>query len=287
MCLRGEGTSFTWAGKMESWESVESSSGTTKRIDRSGTTKEQVSVSADSRRKPGANTVIQERPQTHRILIVEDDLSLAQFLCSELETRSYKVEQAHDGEEAIACLESKRKYDLLVLDLNLPKVDGLELLQQVRPVHMRLPILVLTARSRVEDKVTALHNGADDCLTKPFSLAELLARVNALLRRNSGMVPNCSSVGDLVMYREERRVERNSRKIELTPREFALLDVMMQNSGRPVSRAILLEEVWKSTESSTNIVDVYMKYVRDKIDLPGEPSLIHTVRGFGYELRLD
>jgi two-component system copper resistance phosphate regulon response regulator CusR len=149
-----------------------------------------------------------------------------------------------------------------------------------------LPVLVLTARSRVEDKVLALQSGADDCLTKPFSLLELMARVSALLRRNSGLIPNCSTVGDLTLLRDERRVERNGRRIDLTPREFAILDVMMRNAGRPVSRATLLAEVWNtSSEPTTNIVDVYMKYVRDKIDLPGEPRLTHTVRGFGYELR--
>jgi DNA-binding response OmpR family regulator len=147
-------------------------------------------------------------------------------------------------------------------------------------------MLVLTARSRVEDKVMALQSGADDCLTKPFSFAELLARVQALLRRNSGLIPNCSKVGDLALYREERRVERNGRRIDLTPREFAILEFMMRNPGRPVSRATLLEEVWNMpSDPSTNIVDVYMKYVRDKVDLPGEVKLTHTIRGVGYELR--
>jgi DNA-binding response OmpR family regulator len=132
----------------------------------------------------------------------------------------------------------------------------------------------------------ALQSGADDCVTKPFSLIELLARVRALMRRNSGLVPNCSKVGDLTLYRDERRVERNGRRIELTPREFAILEVMMRDGGRPVSRTTLLAEVWNtSSKTATNIVDVYMKYVRDKIDLPGEPRLTHTVRGFGYELR--
>jgi DNA-binding response OmpR family regulator len=197
------------------------------------------------------------------------------------------VEHVSDGEVALAALTAKRRYDLLILDLNLPKLDGISLIRQVRPVQPRLPILVLTARSRVEDRVNALQNGADDCLNKPFSLAELQARADALLRRNTGLVPNVSMVGDLIMYREERRVERNGRRIELTPREFAILDVLLRNAGRPVSRATLLEEVWNtSAENSTNIVDVYMKYVRDKIDLPGEPRLTHTVRGFGYELRV-
>ncbi|MGA2728641.1 MAG: response regulator transcription factor [Terracidiphilus sp.] len=235
----------------------------------------------------GASAAVLNRAAARRILIVEDDVSLSGFLCGELQAQGLIVEQVHDGEEALRMLEAKRRYDLLMLDLNLPKLDGISLIQRLRPTQPRLPILVLTARSRVEDKVKALETGADDCLTKPFSLIELLARVQALLRRNSGLVPNCSTVGDLTMYRDQRRVERNGRRIDLTPREFAILDVMMRNAGQPVSRATLLEEVWNmaSSDSSTNIVDVYMKYVRDKIDLPGEPRLTHTVRGFGYELR--
>lgn len=221
-----------------------------------------------------------------RILIVEDDVSLATFLSAELESQQFAVELLHDGEEALAALQGKRRYDLLILDLNLPKLDGISLIQRMRPNHPRLPLLVLTARSRVEDKVNAFQSGADDCLTKPFSLAELLARVQALLRRNSGLIPNCSKIGDLTLLRDERRVERNGRRIDLTPREFAILEVMMRNAGRPVSRATLLEEVWNMpAEPSTNIVDVYMKYVRDKVDHPGERRLTHTIRGFGYELR--
>lgn len=221
-----------------------------------------------------------------RILIVEDDVSLAEFLSSELQAEHFAVDLVHDGEAAVKTLESTRRYDLLILDLNLPKLDGISLIEKVRPTHSKLPMLVLTARSRIEDKVTAFQSGADDCLTKPFSLIELVARVRALMRRNSGLVPNCSRVGDLTLHRDERRVERNGRRIDLTPREFAILDVMMRNAGRPVSRATLLEEVWNMpAEPSTNIVDVYMKYVRDKVDHPGETRLTHTIRGFGYELR--
>jgi len=235
-----------------------------------------------------SDVTVLNRSTGRRILIVEDDVSLAGFLSGELEAQGFLVEQVHDGEEALHILETKRLFDLLMLDLNLPKLDGITLIQRLRPTQPRLPVLVLTARSRVEDKVKALESGADDCLTKPFSLIELLARVQALLRRNSGVVPNCSTIGDLTMYRDQRRVERNGRRIELTPREFAILDVMMRNVGRPVSRATLLEEVWNlaPSESATNIVDVYMKYVRDKIDLPGEQRLTHTVRGVGYELRV-
>lgn len=236
----------------------------------------------DARRHPSAwgNNAVK------RILIVEDDVSLSEFLSSELQAQNYAVEVLHDGEEALHALQQQRGYDLLILDLNLPKLDGIHLIQRVRPAQPRLPLLVLTARSRVEDKVNAFQTGADDCLTKPFSLAELLARVQALLRRNSGLIPNCSQVGDLTLFRDERRVERNGRRIDLTPREFAILDVMMRNAGRPVSRATLLEEVWNMpAEPSTNIVDVYMKYVRDKVDHPGERRLTHTIRGFGYELR--
>lgn len=226
-------------------------------------------------------------PPARHILIAEDDASLGDFLTEELSVLGFVVDRVQDGEAALQALAANRPYDLLILDLNLPKIDGISLLRKARPDHPRLPILVLTARSRVEDKVDALECGADDCVTKPFSLVELLARIQAQLRHNSAASPNCSAVGDLKMYREERRVERNGRRIELTPREFAILDVLMRNVGHPVSRATLLEEVWNtSTECATNIVDVYMKYVRDKIDLPGERKLTHTVRGFGYELRV-
>jgi DNA-binding response OmpR family regulator len=221
-----------------------------------------------------------------RVLIVENDAALASFLASELEEERFSVDVASDPEDALARLEDKSRYNLLILALNLPKIDGFTLIDRVRASHARLPILVLTARAGVEDKVAAFRSGADDYVTKPFSLLELLARAHALVRRNSGTVPNCSRVGDLTLYREERRVERNGRRIELTPREFAILDVMMRNAGRPVSRATLFDEVWNMAgEPPTNIVDVYMKYVRDKVDFPGEQRLTHTIRGFGYELR--
>jgi DNA-binding response OmpR family regulator len=246
------------------------------------------SVAATVDNQPEKNRLPREFSSAagRRILIAEDDIDLAEFLSTELREQRFSVDVIHDGEEAFAALQEQGRYNLLILDLNLPKLDGIALIDRLRPLQPRLPVLVLTARSRVEDKVMAIQTGADDCLTKPFSLLELVARVHALLRRNSGTVPNCSKVGDLMLYREERRVERNGRRIDLTPREFAILDVMMRNAGKPVSRATLLDEVWNMPgEPSTNIVDVYMKYVRDKIDLPGETRLTHTIRGFGYALR--
>ena len=225
------------------------------------------------------------RTITRRILMVETDASLAGFLSAELHTQGFEVDLVRDGETALGKLNERPGYDLLILELNLPKLDGIGLIKQIRPTYPRLPVLVVTVRTRTEDKVAALVVGADDCLTKPISLAEFLARIRALLRRSGGLIQNSSTVGDLTLQREERRVVRNGRRIELTPREFALLDVMTQNAGHPVPRSVLLERVWSmSTESPTNIVDVYMKYVRDKVDLPGEPRLIHTIRGFGYEL---
>jgi DNA-binding response OmpR family regulator len=221
-----------------------------------------------------------------RVLIVEDDVALASFLSAELRAERFVVDVLHDGEAALTLLQAERRFDLLILDLNLPKLDGISLLQRVKPAQPRLRMLVLTARTQTKDKVKALQSGADDCLTKPFSLVELFARVHALLRRDAGLIPNCSKVGDLTLNREERRVERGSRRIDLTPREFAILEYLMRNAGRPVSRATLLEEVWNMPpDPSTNIVDVYMKYVRDKVDLPGETKLTHTIRGVGYELR--
>jgi DNA-binding response OmpR family regulator len=217
---------------------------------------------------------------------VDEDASLANFLSYELRGQSFDVEVVHDGETALDTLRGDGRQDLVILDLNLPRMDGMSLIQRVRPEKPRLPMLVLTARSRVEDKVLAFRSGVDDFVTKPFSFAELLARVNALMRRHVGILPNVSEVGDLRLYREEHRVERNGRRIDLTPREFSILEYMLRHVGRPVSRATLFEEVWKTPhQPSTNIVDVYMKYVRDKVDGPGERKLTHTVRGIGYEFR--
>jgi two-component system copper resistance phosphate regulon response regulator CusR len=222
-----------------------------------------------------------------RILIVEDDISLCKFLSRELELKLFSVDVCHDGEAACDKLRES-SYDLVTLDLNMPKMDGMAFLKQARLSQPRLPILVVTARNRTEDLLLAFEQGADDCLIKPFSFLELLARVRSLLRRNSAPAGRSSKVGDLTVDWEEHRVMRAGRRIDLTPREFAILEYLMGNVGKPVSRATLMREVWNVPfDPSTNIVDVYMKYLRDKVDLEGEVKLIRTVRGVGYVLSSD
>jgi len=228
-------------------------------------------------------------PVGPKILIVDDDISLGKFLSRELKRRHFSVEVLHDGETACDKIQ-KFACDLVILDLNLPKMSGMAVLKQIRPSQPRLPVLVLTARNRTEDLVSALEQGADDCLIKPFSFLELLARVRCLLRRNSTPPEPVSAakVGNLTINREEHWVMRGERRIDLTAREFTLLEYLMDNVGKPVSRATLMKEVWNiAIDSSSNIVDVYMKYLRDKIDSDGEEKLIRTVRGVGYVLRND
>lgn len=219
------------------------------------------------------------------LLVAEDDLPLANFLQRRLQFESYDVQTVPDGQAALHVLNHYR-YDLLILDLNLPTVDGFGVLKRVRPKQPRLPILVLTARTGVEDRVLSLNHGADDCLLKPFSLSELVARVRALLRRQLGMPAGRMQVGDLTLDSNEFRVERGGRRIDLSAKEFALLEYFMRNSGQTVTRAMIMENVWNMPfDATTNLVDVYVKYVRDKVDGQEFPTrLLRTVRGVGYVL---
>jgi len=222
-----------------------------------------------------------------KILIIDDDVSLGKFLSRELKRSHFFVQVSQDGEAGCNDLQES-VYALLVLDLNLPKMDGMAVLKRVRLSQPRLPILVLTARNRTEDLVLALDQGADDCLIKPFSFQELLARVRGLLRRSSPPAASSTKVGNLIINTEEHSVLRGDRRIDLTLREFALLEYLMKNVGKAVSRTTLMQEVWNIPfDPTTNIVDVYMKYLRDKIDVAGEVKLIRTVRGVGYVLGND
>ncbi|HVP54001.1 MAG TPA: response regulator transcription factor [Candidatus Eisenbacteria bacterium] len=220
-----------------------------------------------------------------RILVVEDDAPLASFLKKGLEAEHYAVDIAPDGEEARQAA-GESDYDLLVLDLNLPKRDGLSVLRSVRPTRPTLPVLVLTGRSRVEDRVQALDAGADDCLIKPFSFTELSARVRALMRRRPTAAGLRLRVADLELDRVERTVQRAGKRIELTSKEFGLLEYLLRNAGHRLTRNMIVEHVWNlSFDTGTNVVDVYINYLRKKIDEGHTPKLIHTVRGVGYELR--
>lgn len=222
-----------------------------------------------------------------RILIVEDDSALASFIRKGLEAEHYAVDTASEGEQG-RTMALEFDYDLLILDLNLPVLDGLGVLKSLRQRKPSLPVMILTARSRVEDRVQCLDMGADDYLVKPFSFLELSARARALLRRCHLPSESVLAVRDLRLDRVERRVERSGHRIDLTTKEFALLEYLMRNVGRRLTRAMIIEHVWNLTfDSTTNVVDVYINYLRRKVDDGFSPPLIHTVRGVGYELGPD
>ena len=221
-----------------------------------------------------------------RMLIVEDDEALSHFLRKSFEAASYEADVAPDGERARELVE-QNEYGLVILDLGLPKADGLEVLQQIRALSRTLPVVALTARREVEERVRALDLGADDYLLKPFAFAELSARVRAVLRRTHQPSGPVLRVEDLEFNRMERRVTRAGKEIDLTPKEIGLLEYLMQNDGRCVSRAMIIENVWKMhSDTVTNVVDVYINYLRKKIDDGCEPKLIQTVRGSGYRIGL-
>jgi two-component system copper resistance phosphate regulon response regulator CusR len=219
-----------------------------------------------------------------KILIAEDDEALARFVRQGLEGEQYAVDVVVDGEQARAAA-NEVEYDVVVLDLNLPKLDGFAVLRQLRLKRPTVPVLVLTQRTRVEDRVQCLDTGADDYLAKPFSFSELSARIRALLRRSHLPSEAVLTVGDLKLDRVEHRVERAGKRIELTTKEFALLEYLMRNVTRQVTRSMIIEHVWNLTfDTTTNVVDVYINYLRRKIDDGHPVKLIHTVRGVGYEL---
>ncbi len=219
-----------------------------------------------------------------RILIAEDDQTLGKFVREGLESEHYNVDVCTDGEQArAAALEND--YGVVILDLNLPRLDGVSILRQLRVKKPSTPVLVLTQRIKVEDRVQCLDMGADDYLPKPFSFSELSARIRALLRRSHLPSEAVLQISDLKLDRTLRLVERAGRRIDLTTREFALLEYLMRNAGRKVTRSMIVEHVWNLTfDTTTNVVDVYINYLRRKIDDGFPTKLIQTVRGVGYEL---
>src|SRR6185437_4004604 len=222
-----------------------------------------------------------------RILIAEDDAPLATFIAKAFNSEDHTTEIAASGDDALQRLQ-KGAYDLLILDLNLPVISGSEVLAKVRGSDADIPILILTASGEVGERVACLDAGADDYLTKPFSFSELSARIRAVLRRKNQPGPAVLKVADLELDYRQRIVQRAGRTIELTPKEFALLEYLMRNPGQHITRNMIIEHVWKlAPDTLTNVVDVYVNYLRKKIDEGAKIKLIRTVRGVGYEFGVD
>jgi heavy metal response regulator len=222
-----------------------------------------------------------------RLLVVEDEKKVASFIKKGLEEEGYAVDLASDGKTGLM-LGLDGVHDLIILDVNLPKMDGLRVLQELRRKKLTTPVVLLTVRAAIEDKVLGLDTGADDYLTKPFAFQELLARVRALLRRRTEAEPPLLQVADLTLDPVTRFVSRGDEKIELTTKEFALLDYFMRNPGRVLTRTMIAEHVWDyDFDPMTNVIDVYVNYLRKKIDAGREAKLIHTVRGVGYVMKVE
>lgn len=221
-----------------------------------------------------------------RILIVEDEKKVSGFIKKGLEEETYAVDVANDGEEGFH-LASMNQYDLIILDLMLPKMDGLEVLTRLRDKKVSTPILLLTAKDAVEDKVTGLNKGADDYLTKPFAFSELLARIRSLLRRGQVESKTELRVGDLCLDLVSHKVSRNGEEIELTGKEYSLLEYFMRNEGKVLTRTMIAEHVWDyNFDTFTNVIDVYVNHLRKKIDKKYPAKLLHTLRGVGYVMRV-
>jgi DNA-binding response OmpR family regulator len=219
-----------------------------------------------------------------RILVVEDEKKLAELISRALRAERFAVDTAHDGHAGWEMMQAY-DYDLLVLDLMLPGIDGAELLRRFRRRNHQVPVLVLTARDATEEKVRHFEAGADDYLTKPFAFAELLVRVKALMRRGPVSRSSVLRVADLEVDRLTQQVRRAGRRIDLTAKEYALLEYLASSPGRVFSRTMIIEHVWdRSFEGLTNIVDVYVRHLRGKVDDPFPVKLIRTVRGAGYFL---
>lgn len=220
-----------------------------------------------------------------RILIAEDEKDLNRMLVSRLETEHYSVDSCFNGQEALEYLESA-EYDAAVLDIMMPVMDGLTVLRQMRRKNISTPVLLLTAKDSIEDRVNGLDAGANDYLVKPFAFEELSARIRVLLRKPAETPKTCYRVGDLEAHMDTHQVLRGGIEIKLSGKEFALLRYMVQNAGTVLSRERLEQHLWNyDYMGSSNVIDVYIRYLRKKIDDGHEPKLIHTVRGAGYVLK--
>jgi two-component system OmpR family response regulator len=221
-----------------------------------------------------------------RILLVEDDIKIASFILKGLKAAGYAVDHALDGEKGLD-LALTEPYDTAILDIMLPKLDGLSLIHKMRKEKIRTPVIILSARGSTEDRVKGLQTGSDDYLTKPFAFSELLARIQALIRRAGGLSePTRLSVGDLSMNLLTREVTRGSREIELQPIEFSLLEYLLRNAGRVVSKTMIMEHVWNyNFDPQTNVVEARICRLRDKVDRDFDRKLIQTIRGVGYVLK--
>jgi DNA-binding response OmpR family regulator len=223
-----------------------------------------------------------------RVLLVEDDPTIADFVAKGLAEAGYAADLAADGQRGFD-LATSGQYDVAIVDVMLPGLDGLTLIDRMRARGVRTPVLILSARRTVDDRVRGLQAGGDDYLTKPFAFAELLARLQALIRRSTGASePTRLSLGDLSMDLLSRRTERAGRPLDLRPREFALLEYLMRNPGRVLTKAMILSHVWGyNFNPGTNVIDVLVSRLREKIDRDFEPKLLHTVRGVGYVLKAE
>lgn len=222
-----------------------------------------------------------------KILVVEDEKKVASFIKKGLEEEYYSVDLAYDGKEGLKFALSE-EYDLMILDLMLPLKDGITLLKNIRTEKINTPVLLLTAKDTVRDKVEGLDSGADDYLTKPFAFEELLARIRALLRRNEGRKSLYLSAADLVLDTQSHKVTRSGVEITLTPKEYSILEYLLRNKNRVISRTLLSEHVYDyHFDSDTNVIDVYINKLRNKIDKQFDNALLHTIRGVGYVIKDD
>lgn len=221
-----------------------------------------------------------------RILIVEDEKKVAAFIKKGLEEETYAVDVAHDGEEGFHMGE-QNQYDLIVLDLMLPVMDGMEVLSELRKKKVATPILLLTAKDAVEDKVLGLNKGADDYLTKPFAFSELMARIRVLLRRGKTETKTVLQVDGLTLNLVTHKVKRGAEEIELTGKEYSLLEYFMRNQGKVLTRTMIAEHVWDyNFDTFTNVIDVYINHLRKKVDKNHPLKLLHTLRGVGYIMKV-